>query len=170
MKTSEEILKELQAAITLNKDVKSRCNTALTDAISLITHDAKELQNLLNKEYKRGMDDAWDIARELCKTGYNECAEIFGDSSVEHAIKEFNPFTVKEKITTYREEKEKKEEIIIGNIVVDKSSGVKATILEIDNVDNSFCVYTQNGNIEYWFRDDIENTGEFIDVNNALIK
>lgn len=156
--------------MTLNKDNVAKCNSALSDAKGFILHKEKELQNCLAEEYKRGMNDAWEIARELCKTGYEEYSEIFGDSSVEHVIKEFNPFRIKEKITNYREEKEKKEQVIIVNIVIDKSNGIKATVLELDHTDNIFCVYTQNGNIEYWFQDDIENTGEFVDVSNALFK
>lgn len=170
MKTNQEILKGIQAAITLNKNAKAVSNTALTDAMSLIMHNEKELQKRLDTEYKRGMNDAWEIARELCKVGYDECTEIFGDSSVETAIKNYTPKDVKEKIASFREEKEKKEEIIIGNIVIDRDRGIKATVLEFDKSDNTFCVFTQNGDIEYWFRGDIENTGEFVDINNVLFK
>ena len=35
-----------------------------------------------SEAYKKGMNDAWDIARELCKTDYNDCTNIFGDESV----------------------------------------------------------------------------------------
>ena len=58
MKTSEQILNEIQSAIQLNKNVKAKYNTALSDAISLILHNEKELQNRLDAEYKRGLNDA----------------------------------------------------------------------------------------------------------------
>lgn len=172
MKTNEQIIKEIYDAMQVNKNTRAKCNTALSDAISLIQHTERVVQDQLTEEYRRGINDAWEIARELCKTRYDECSEIFGDSSIEYVIKEFNPFRVKEKIESYRKEKgeKKKEEIIVGNIVIDKGKGIKATVLELDHTDDSFCVYTQNGDIEYWLQDDIENTGVFVDVNSALIK
>ena len=51
-----------------------------------------------SEAYEKGMNDTWDIARELCKTGYSECNEIFGDETVEHVIKNYMPLEVKEKI------------------------------------------------------------------------
>lgn len=170
MKTKEQILNEIQNAMTLNKDNVAKCNVALSDAKGFIMHEEKELQNRLEEEYKRGMNEAWEIARELCKTGYEECSEIFGDSSVETAIKNYTPKEVREKIDFFRKEKEKKEEIAIGNIVIDMSREIKAVVLELDHTDNTFCVFTQNGDIEYWFHDDVENTGEFVDINNILFK
>lgn len=50
-----------------------------------------------SEAYKKGMNDTWDIARELCKTGYSECTEMFGDETVEHVIKNFTPLEIKEK-------------------------------------------------------------------------
>lgn len=64
-----------------------------------------------SEAYKKGMNDAWDIARELCKTGYNDCSEIFGDESVEHAIKNFTPLEIKEKIESFNKE------INVGDVV-----------------------------------------------------
>lgn len=66
-----------------------------------------------SEAYKKGMNDAWDIAKELCKTGYSECTEIFGDETVEYVIKNFNPLKIKEKMEIYKKEKE----INVGDIV-----------------------------------------------------
>lgn len=171
MKTIEQILNEIQNAMTLNKDNVAKCNVALSDAKGFIIHKEKELQNRLEEEYKRGMNETWEIARELCKTGYKECSEIFGDSSVETAIKNYTPKEVREKIMFYKEEQEKKkEEIIIGSIVMDIYDGQKATVLNVDKSDDSFWVFTNEGNLECWLKNNIENTGEFIDVTSALMK
>ena len=171
MLTSEQIIEEIKSAMTLNKDVKARCNEALTHAMSLIMHEAKELQSRFNEEYRHGMNDAWEIARELCKTGYDECAAIFGDDSVEHVIKNHTPLKVKEMIDFYREEKEKKEnEIVIGSVIRDKDDGRKATVLELDSTDDSYCVYTEEGVVEYWDKIDVEKSDGHVDVYNVLIK
>lgn len=171
MKTMEQILNEIQNAMTLNKHNVAKCNVALSDTKGFIMHEEKELQNRLEEEYKRGLNEAWEIARELCKTGYEECSEIFGDSSVETAIKNYTPKEVREKIMSYKEEQEKKkEEIIIGSIVMDIDDGQKATVLDVDKSDDSFWVFTNEGNLECWLKNNIENTGEFIDVTSALMK
>lgn len=171
MKTMEQILNEIQNAMTLNKDNVAKCNVALSDAKGFIMHKEKELQDRLEEEYKRGMNETWEIARELYTTGCKECAEIFGYSSVENIIRNYTPKEIKEKIMSYKEEQEKKkEEIIVGSIVMDIDDGQKATVLDVDKSDDSFWVFTNEGNLECWIKNNIENTGEFIDVTSALMK
>ena len=63
-----------------------------------------------SEAYEKGMNDTWDIARELCKTGYSECTEIFGDETVEHVIKNYMPLEVKEKIEYFKKRIEIKED------------------------------------------------------------
>lgn len=58
-----------------------------------------------SEAYKKGMNDAWDIVRELCKTGYNDCTEMFGDEIVEHAIKNFTPLEIKKKLNLLKKKK-----------------------------------------------------------------
>lgn len=172
MKTSEQILEEIQLAMALNKNAKTACNTALTDAMSLIMHKEKELQNLLDAEYKRGMNDAWEIAREL-HSDYDEFTNIFGkEPTIGYVIQNSSPLEVKKKITSYREEKEK---VHAGDVIQNNDDGTKATILDFD-VDTSledeqyWMVFTENGCVETWCQDDFIKTGESIDIHNALIK
>lgn len=156
--------------------MKIRCNIALTDATQLILHMEKELQNRLNEEYKRGMNDAWEIARELCNTDYNECNEIFGNASVEPVITTYTPYVVKEKIESYRKEKENElNKIHIGDIVQKNNDNIKATILDCDNDTNLvgegyWMVFTENGCVESWCENEFTKTGEVVDVCSALIK
>ena len=168
MKTSEEILKEIQAAMSLNKSAKAECNTALTDAMSLIIHDMKELQNRLDEEYKRGMNDAWEIAREFCKTDYDERYKIFGDSSVKHVIETYAPLIIKERMVSYREEKEK---VRVGDIVKNRLDDTKATVLDIDDFENRiWTVYTENACVDIWCESEFTKTGESVDPCAVLLK
>lgn len=173
---TEEVLKEIQDAITLNKTAKKKSNTALTNAMSLIMHETKELQNRLDEEYKRGMNDAWEIARKLCKTSYDECSEIFGNSSVEHVIETYDPIAIKKRIASYREEKENElTKIHVGDVVQNNDDSTKATVLDYD-VDTSlederyWMVFTENGCVETWCENVFTKTGESVDVCSALIK
>lgn len=174
MKTKEQILTEIQDAMTLNKNNVAKCNTALSDAKSLIMHEEKELQNCLEEEYKHGLIDAWEIARELCDVDYDELCAIFNYEEVEPIIKNFMPLEVKEKIATYRTEKENKK-VGVGDVVQDKNDGTKATILDNDNDINLvgegyWMVFTENGCVESWCENEFTKTGESVDVCGALIK
>lgn len=174
MKTSEQILNEIQSAIQLNKNVKAKCNTALTDAISLILHNEKELQNRLNAEYKRGLNDAWEIAKEVFDD-CNYCAilNVFEyDSTLAEVIRNHNPIEVKKKILAYKEEQKK---IHVGDVVQNNDDSTKATVLDYD-VDTSlederyWMVFTENGCVETWCENDFSKTSESVDVYSALIK
>lgn len=166
MRTTEQILNEIQSAIALNKNAKAKCNTALTDAISLILHNEKELQNRLDTEYKRGLNDAWEIAKEVFDD-CNYCAilNVFEyDSTLAEVIRNHDPIEVKNKILAYKEEQEK---IHVGDVVESKEDKIKATVLDGND---DWTVFTENGCVEVWSQDDFIKTGESVDVHSALIK
>ena len=111
------------------------------------------------------MDDTWDIARELCKTGYSECTEMFGDETVEHVIKNFTPLEIKEKIESY------KKEIKVGDVVT--VGGGDITF--ICTKDNSNGDYTKchlvagDGSVyEDCDKFDCQKTGKSIDISEIL--
>lgn len=133
MKTTEEVLNEIQVAMISNNELKRKSNIALNDALSLILHNQKELQERLDEEYKRGMNDAWEIAREI-HSDYNEFTNIYGEkSTINYVIQNSTPLEVKEKIATYRKEVNK---IHVGDVVQNKNNNTKATILDCDHNTN----------------------------------
>ena len=176
MLSKEQIIEDIKSAMTLNSNIKATCNEALTHAMSLIVHESKELEGNLAKEYHRGLTEAWEIARELCKTGYKECTEMFGDENVEFVIKNFNPLKVKSIMDSYKEEKEAKaKRINAGDKIKHKEEGILATVLDKDmdtnlEYDTFWMVYTENGCVESWHEDNFEKTGENVDVRKALIE
>ena len=87
-----------------------------------------------SEAYEKGMNDTWDIARELCKTGYSECTEIFGDETVEHVIKNYMPLEVKEKIEYFK----KRIEIKVGDKVQDCDDDTKAIVLDKENLSDEY--------------------------------
>lgn len=176
MKTSEQILKEIQSAMELNKNIRAKCNTALSDAISLIQHNEKEMQDRLDEEYKRGMNDAWEVARIVINMEDEELDNIFDENlSARYVITNSNPFRVKEKISAYHKEQEdESNKIQVCDVVQHIADETKATILDNDsNVGldyKKWMVFTENGCVESWFEDDFSKTGESVDVCSALIK
>ena len=114
------------------------------------------------------MNDTWDIARELCKTGYSECTEIFGDETVEHVIKNYMPLEVKEKIEYFK----KRIEIKVGDKVQDCDDDTKAIVLDKENLsdeyENNWIVYTENGCVETWNESDIKKINERVDLSRLF--
>ena len=175
MKTMEQILNEIQNAMTLNKDNVAKCNVALSDAKGFIMHEEKELQNRLEEEYKRGLNDAWEIARIVINMEDEEFDNIFEKNlSARYVITNSNPFRVKEKISAYHKAQEESNKIQVGDVVQHIADETRAAILGNDsNVGldyKKWMVFTENGCVESWFEDDFSKTGESVDVCSALIK
>ena len=114
-----------------------------------------------SEAYETGMNDAWAIARELSETRYDECTEMFGDETVEYVIKSFTPLEVKEKMKSYKKDKE----IHIGDKVQDCDDNTKAIVLDKDNLnsDDEWIVYTENRCVEYWHESNIKKINEKVD-------
>lgn len=129
----------------------------------------KSLPIPYSEVYEKGMNDTWDIARELCKTGYSECTEIFGDETVEHVIKNYMPLEVKEKIDYFKKDRE----IHIGDKVQDCDNNTKAIILDKEDLgdehENEWIVYTENGYVESWYECDIKKINERVDLSKLFI-
>lgn len=180
MKTSEQILAEIRSTMELNKNIRAKCNTALSDAISLIQHNEKEMKERLDEEYKRGMNDAWEIAREVINMEDEEFDNIFDELlSPRYVITNNVPLQVKEKISTFRQEKENELNTIhVGDVVQNMSDATRATILDRElsptpgtHLDKKYwMVFTENGYVECWHEDNFFKTGESVDICSALIK
>ena len=120
-----------------------------------------------SEAYKQGMNDAWDIARELCKTDYNDCTNIFGDESVEYVIKNLTPLEIKEKIESF------KKEIKVGDVVTVGDGDIKF-ICTKDNAsgDYSKChLLSSDGSVwEDCKKSDCKKVGKKVKIGDLLEK
>lgn len=175
MKTNEQVIKEIYDAMQVNKEVRAKCNIALSDAISFVQHTEKVVHDQLDEQYKRGMYDAWEIIKNLYRLGKNECENIFGFSFVAYIVENYTPDAAKAKIDSYNKEINiENDDIHVGDIVQDNNDNTKATILDHDadtDLDKKYwMVFTENGCVESWHEADFSKTGESVDVNSVLIK
>ena len=118
-----------------------------------------------SEAYTKGMNDAWDIARELCNTGYNDCTNIFGDESVEYVIKNLTPLEIKEKIESF------KKEIKVGDVVTVGDGDIKFICTKDNaNGDYSKChLLSSDGSVwEDCNKSDCKKVGKNIDINDLL--
>ena len=118
-----------------------------------------------SEAYKKGMNEAWEIARELCNTGYNDCTNIFGDESVEYVIKNLTPLEIKEKIESF------KKEIKVGDVVT-VGGGDITFICTKDNSNGDYtkCHLVAGDGSVYEDCDKFEcqKTGKSIDIGEIL--
>lgn len=175
MKIKEQILTEIQNAMSLNKNYVAQCNTALSDAMSLIMHEEKELQNRLEEEYKRGMNEAWEVAKEFCKISYDESMAIFDSDNVDEIIRKYTLVEIKDKMSSYRTKENEENIVHVGDVVQDNNDSTKAIILDYDydtTLDNEqyWMVFTENGCVESWYENEFTKTGESVDLCSVLIK
>ena len=118
-----------------------------------------------SEAYKKGMNDTWDIARELCKTGYNDYINIFGDKSVKYVIKNLTPLEIKEKIESF------KKEIKVGDVVtVDGGDITFICTKDNSNGDYTKCHLVAGDGSVYEDCDkfDCQKTGKSIDIGEIL--
>ena len=146
------------------------------DANDLYMLTQEEKQHIEEKAYNAGINEAWEIARELCKTGYDECKTMFGQSEVEPVIKDFSPREVKERLNLYRTEKEKREkEIHVGDVVTYESEHeghTNAVVISISNnpnpqYNNLYCM-RNDGSIICQPITFFEKTDRHIDLTDIL--
>ena len=120
-----------------------------------------------SEAYKKGMNDTWDIARELCKTGYNDYINIFGDKSVKYVIKNLTPLEIKEKIESF------KKEIKVGDVVTVGDGDIKFICTKDNaNGDYSKChLLSSDGSVwEDCIKSDCKKVGKNVKIGDLLEK
>lgn len=113
----------------------------------------KDLREVGERHYQKGLSDAWEAARKIWKYDTTILRAIFGEGTMR--MDWFMKFTASEAIEKIRQyEQEKEGELGIreyfknGEEVID-ADGTKAVILRVSE-DNYCQVYTEKGCIENW--------------------
>lgn len=135
----------------------------------------EKLADMLNEQYERGLNDAWQIAIKLGSYDGDVRVKIFNHSDAYHYGWVMNNYTPKEilsKIEEWEKEqieilKNKEKEIVVGD-VVSFEDGTKGVVMDEDGVDN-IAIFTENGCIEAWMnKKNVTKTGEHIEIDNIL--
>lgn len=180
----EELIKRIDEQIDLNKTRIERIRNDQTnifekyylrDANYLLDKTKTELLNC-DKEYERGAEDAWGLARKIIQLenvgGYSafEIGEIFECVSSYAVIRDNK--TYKEaiaKVETYEQKKkEESEKPVIGDIVVHDFTKDKFVVTNFKNgfitgIDERFIKHTYIYPNEY-----IKKTGKHFDIQGML--
>lgn len=158
--TNEQILEELREAMKANNEANVKSNEAICYAINAVEE--------ADKEYERGMNDAWEIAREIYTYNYHDLERIFREEEsliICSIIKKYTPMEVKEKLNTYK--KLKQSPIEAGDIVKDIGDATRAIILN-KNSGGMWEVFSENGYIDRWYEGYFVKTGEHADLFEVL--
>lgn len=129
---------------------------------------------MMEGEYERGLNDAWEAARKLNGMGYKESCEIFG--SKYQGDEFWQRYTAAEaisKIKAYEEQKKAEEEIKVGDEIEYKLFGdtVKAVVIQVVEIDDGgYKVLCENGcgQVLYKTEQPITKTGKHFDIDGIL--
>lgn len=135
----------------------------------------EKLADMLNEQYERGLNDAWQIAIKLGSYDADVRVKIFNHSDAYHygwVVNNYTPKEILSKIEEWEKEqieilKNKEKEIVVGDVVSFKD-GTKGVVMDEDGVDN-IAIFTENGCIEAWMnKKNVTKTGEHIEIDNIL--
>ena len=163
MQTNEQIIKDIESVLAIIETATQKYNNTLTDAMDTLTNTIDCIKNNTNNdnEQEHIMNETWEIVQELFNMSYDERTAIFDNQSTVQIIKTYSPLSIKERMTTYREN----EKITSGDKVKHKQKGTQAIILAINPaLDNHWYVLTKTGYVESWMKYDFIKTNEHIDL------
>lgn len=157
MRTKEEILHD--ASICEKHDGCTGCSRKECDTMCR-AYLIKELKELVSIQHNTGMEDAWEIARNIVKGIHNR--NIFNVASITDIFRDHTAQEAKVKIETWEEKKN----IHVGDVVKNLYNSVEVTITRINGDTfegiSKFGLY-MNENINNW-----EKTGKHIDLTDLF--
>lgn len=130
--------------------------------------DIKDVVKDVNEVYQKGLDDAWNCAREIIYDRFSggmstddlDC--IFGDYENRSCIlRYFSASEAIEKIKEYEEKKKAEEEIKVGDEVVVQHRTFKAVVSGIDG--DLCCIVLSNGKTQHTWKSTVRKTGRHFD-------
>lgn len=137
---NKEIIKELEEAIVLNREARTKNNDAMCHAKNALA------SNRDGYSYEQGLEEAWEIARKIIVPSSSggldgeALHKIFGESyytAITPLVK-FSIHEVKEKIAAWEKDQEEKAKPKLGDVVEvhdNKFGGISRGILVGENPD-----------------------------------
>ena len=84
-----------------------------------------------NRDYQKGLDDAWEIARKIIEYNESECKQVFGTVLWSHIICGLSASEAKAKIEAWEQKQKEADEIKVGDEVVwDDAKYIVTAVLE----------------------------------------
>lgn len=162
MKTVEE-LKQMKYDITRKMGDYLEC---LTEWTSHIEEREREDGDL----YQKGLEDAWDMMREICLPPYDggmeidEVIECFGKVLLKDIIRNNSATEAKAKFDAWKAKKEQDEQIREGDVVVSLTTGIEYIVLyKFDDKKFSACK-ARGGDTLIFRKEYVTKTGKHYDL------
>lgn len=137
-----------------NKEIKmllSAQNTQLS-RLSSYTHGD------VDEAYQRGLNDAWEMVKEISLLSPEEAEEIFpGAEKYNRYNLGYSGAEAMKAYQTYQQQKE--DAIKIGDEVRFNHDDIRAVILDQADKEETWWLYTENGCIEEWQEAYVRKTG-----------
>lgn len=164
----EEILKEIDEAMSMLKETRRKVNGAFSHARNIVVRNGDDVEG-----YNKGLEDAWKLGKKIADTlSTSERAKIFGyvvnGITVTDILRDFTPQEALDKLEAYER---KQAEIKIGDVVTFDTGGIKFVCTK-DNVNNDYTkchLMASDGSVwEECDKEKLQKTGKHIDISSIL--
>lgn len=157
--TNEEILLEIREAMELNKEARLKSNEVLNHTMNALNSEQSK-----QDEYNRGLTDCWELFIKISKLKSGERETLFGINSLKDILELSSPQEAMNKVNDINSNKMV---FNAGDKVRRSEDGIMAIILDetdVDPMERTWEVYTENGCVEFWNESEIEKTDEHVEL------
>lgn len=119
-----------------------------------------------DKDYFKGLDDAYKIITKILNMNSRELSTLLGYTPA-NSVSVINTYSIKglaNLVESYNNEKQ----VSVGDEVIE-DDGIKAIVLDEADEDGVYYVITENGCVEKWDRNLFDTTGEHFEQVNYIV-
>ena len=124
-------------------------------------------------DYQRGLDDAWNAAKQLIAKWVNDDDDVFGDKSMDEFIETFSASEAIAKLKAYEEQRKADSEIVVGDEVTagkDINRTQKGVVTYVSECKKHANVMWDNGDTGYYKTEtEIVKTGRHFNFLTPLL-
>ena len=170
MMTNEEMV------VALRVISKLFASDEISGALNIAAYTLEMQETILKEEYQRGLNDAWNAARDIELSvddgglSIQEIEHIFGDMSPNSIIKNFNPEYIVNKLNEYNDRKPI--EINVGDEVANSITEAVMIVIRKCSDEKYVDVMYKDGSVTKGYPiSELKKTGRhFSEIANALDK
>lgn len=128
-----------------------------------------KMNYLSKKAYEKGLEDAWECARQIYGMCYQKLNEVFPESTHDNIFVDYSATKAMQKIKEYDEKQSDDDEIGIGDEIRFLTSGTKAVIFDVGK-DDELWILNEEGDASVVNPVDIVKTGKHIGSIAEILK
>lgn len=155
----EEILKEIDEAMSMLKETRRKVNGAFSHARNIVVRNGDDVAG-----YNKGLEDAWKLGRKISHYTKEGLLDRFGTTDI---MCVFDEYTAQEALAKLEAYEKAQEEIKVGDVVEGKEANVMGVVVKKSSKDKAYILF-RDGSAGIQKIEDFKKTGEHIDIISIL--